>query len=815
MNLAFDWMRFGKYNSMFKTYIRTAIRQLARHRINSIVNISGLIVGFTAFLLIFLVVNYENSFDNFHPNGKNIYRVVRAGKPRDDRGWRTGVPFPVTGALRKEFPHMVNASAIMSDFNIQVNIPTPDGAAQKKFKEQSGVFFAEPSFLQMFNFPLIQGSGKTALQDPNTVLLTKNLADKYFGDWTKAIGRSLIMDRLTVKVTGILDNPPVNTDFPITAIISYVSMEKIEDMNEWGGVSDHNYCFVQLQDNASTAQFDHLLAGFTEKHIKPFAPGYDLVLQSFKEIHSDGRLGTYTGYTFGKDLSFALSLIGLFLLIIACVNFINLTTAQAIRRAREVGVRKTLGSSRGQLIMQFLGETSITTLLALLASLVFVMIFLPFVNDLLETHMSLSQLYTIKTILLIFATLSGVSFLSGFYPALVLSGFKPVNVLKSAVTADRQKGISFRRGLVVFQFVIAQTLIIGTLIVASQMDYFRNADLGLKKDAIITASFPNDSLGLTKMDHLRNELYKTKGINDISFSAFVPSGISGWFTGLNLPANKTPVPDVIIEIKPADTSYFNVYDLRLVAGRRYFTADTMREIVVNEEVIRGLHIHDPEKAIGKIVNVAGSLVTIVGVVKDFHTNSLRDPINPLVLTPIKRTYSVVNVKIDLKNAKSVTAGMERLWEKSFPNYVFEYSFLDEYIAKYYKQENQLSQLYKVFAGIAIFISCLGLFGLISFMAVQKRKEIGVRKVLGAPVHQIVLMLSKEFALLIVIAFSIAAPLAWYFMHQWLQQYTYRISPGAGFFVATILCSLGIAWLTVGYTAIKAARANPVDSLRTE
>lgn len=808
-------MRFRKHPSMFKTYIRTAIRHLARHKTNSIINIAGLIVGFTAFLLIFLVISYENSFDDFHPNKNNIYRVVRAGKTRGERDWRTGVPFPVIDGLRKDFPQLANAAAVMSDDNIQVNISAPDGATQKKFKELSGVYFAEPSFLQMFNFPLIAGNGKTAIHEPNTVLLTKNTAAKYFGDWTIAIGRSLKMDGITVKVTGILDNPPVNTDFPIKALMSYATLEKFMHRDDWASISDNNYCFVQLQDNASQHHFDNLLAKFTETHIKPVNPGYDLLLQPLKQIHYDNRLGNFTGHTFSKDLTLALSLIGLFLLVIACVNFINLSTAQAVRRAREVGVRKTLGSNRRQLIMQFLGETGIITFLALMTSLLLAVFCLPLVNELLDIHLTVTQLYSGKTILVVFATFVLVSFLSGFYPALVLSGFRPINVLKNAITINQYKGTQFRRGLVVFQFVIAQMLIIGTLVVASQMDYFRNADLGFKKDAIITAGFPNDSLGLTKMNYLRNELYKTAGVNNVSFSTFVPAGISGWYTDLRLPANKTPVPDEIVEMKPADTSYFNVYGLQLVAGRRYFVSDSMRELVVNEAVIRGLHIHDPKDAIGKIVNVAGKPSPIVGVVKDFHTNSLRDPINSVVLTPMSNNYSVVNVKIDLKNAKGIIANMESIWNKSFPDYMFEYSFIDQEIAKYYKQENQLSQLYKIFAGIAIFISCLGLFGLISFMAIQRKKEIGIRKVLGAPVPQIVIMLSKEFALLIIIAFLIAAPLAWYFMYQWLQQYAFRITLGAGFFIATILSSLFITWLTVGYTTIKAARANPVNSLRTE
>ncbi|HVU56592.1 MAG TPA: ABC transporter permease [Puia sp.] len=799
---------------MFRTYLRTALRNLARHRSNFVLNIAGLIVGFTAFLLIFLVIRYEQSFDNFHPNKDNIYRAVRIGRSSINREYRTGVPIPVTAAIRTDFPQLAGAAAILSDNQVQVAVPTLDSTAPRKFKEPSGIFFAEPAFLHMFNFPLQRGDSKTALTEPNTVLLTKDIASKYFGDWTTAIGRTLKFDGLDVKVTGILDNPPINTDFPIKALLPYVTIKNYMDMNNWGNINDNNYCFIQLRPDQSEAQFQKLLSDFTDRHIKPINPGYDLVLQPLKEMHYDERLGNFNGRTFGKDLTLALSLIGLFLLIIACVNFINLTTAQAVNRAREVGVRKVLGSSRAQLIVQFLGETSITSLLALMASLILVLICIPFVNDLLEIHLSASILYSNGMIFSMLGALILVAFLSGFYPALVLSGFKPINVLKNIISTDRNKGVLFRRGLVVFQFVIAQALIIGTLVVASQMDYFKNADLGFRKEAVINASFPNDSLGLTKMDVLRNELRKIPGVSDISFSTFWPTG-EQWATDLRQPANTAINPDLVVIMKPADTSFFSLYDIQLVAGRKYYSSDTMREFVINEAAVRGLGIKNPKDIIGRLMNIAGRTRPIVGVVRDFHVNSLRDPIRPIVLTTEKNSYSTANVRISLPQAKNIISAMEKTWNSNFPDFVFEYAFLDKDIADYYKQENQLSELYKIFSGIAIFISCLGLFGLVSFMAVQRRKEIGIRKVLGAPVVHIVVMLSKEFALLITLAFLIAAPFAWYFMQQWLQQYAYRISLGAGFFVATILCSLCIAWITVSYTAIKAAMANPVKSLRTE
>ena len=800
---------------MFKTYLTTAIRNLSRHKTNGIINIVGLMVGFAAFLLIFLVIGFEKSFDDFHPAKNNIYRVVRIGKNPVNREYRTGVPFPVTLGLRTDLPQLANAAAIFSDNDVQANVLAPDGSALRKFMEKNGVFFAEPNFFQMFHFPLLEGDIKTALKEPNTALLTKDIAAKYFGDWRTAVGKTIKLDGALTKITGILNTLPVNTDFPLKAVISYVTLTNFVNMKNWANISDNNYCFIELAPNSSKSQFDQLLAHFTEKHITPVNPGYDLSLQPLSEIHYDERYGNFNGRTFSKDLIFALSAIGIFLLIIACVNYINLATAQAINRSREVGVRKVLGSNRLQLVLQFLGETGATTAVALLGALLIVIFAIPAVNNLLDIQLSASVLYSGKYLGFLFLTLVLVTALAGFYPALVLSAFKSVHVLKGWVGASNQTGILFRRGLVVLQFVIAQGLIIGTLVIAAQMDYFRNADLGFRKDAIVNAGFPGDSLSRTKVEMLKNEILKVPGVEDISLSVFPPAWGGGWYTDLRANNNKSVNADMVVSLLPADTSYFHLYQFQLVAGRIYFPSDTIREFVVNETVIKKLGIRNPKDAIGKPINVNGRTFPIVGVVKDFHVNSLRDPIQGVVLTTMKNQYSLANVKIDMTKAKSALSAMEAIWNKMFPDIIFEYSFLDQSIADYYRQENQLSQLYKLFAILAIFISCLGLYGLISFMAVQRKKEIGIRKVLGAPVRGIVIMLSKEFTVLIAIAFLIASPLVWYFMNQWLQQYTYRITIGAWVFAATILGSLCIAWLTVGYTAITAARANPVKSLRTE
>ena len=759
------------------------------------------------------MIDYEKSFDDFHPDKNNIYRLVRIGKNIVANEYRAGVPFPVMQTLRNEAPQLKNAAAIFSEYNVQVDVTAADGSVLKKFKEPN-VFVAETQFFKMFNFPLAESNIATAFHDLNTVLLTKEIASKYFGHWNTALGKTIKVFGISLKVTGILENPPPNSDFPLNVVLSYETLVRRFNLTDWESISDFNYCFVHLNSNTSTSEFNKLLAGFVDRHIKPVNPNYDITLQRFDEMHFDGRFGNFNHATFSKDLILALSLVGLFLLIIACVNFINLTTAQAVNRAREVGVRKVLGSSRTQLLIQFLGETGITVMLALIVSLLVVFICIPFLNNLLGIHLSENVLFSATFIGFMIIVLVMVTLLSGFYPATVLSGFKSADVLKSALLSGSQKGISLRRGLVIFQFVIAQTLIIGTLVIVAQMNYFRQADMGFTKQAIINAGIPGDSLSKTKIDLLKSELQKIPGIEDVSISSFAPTG-GGWYDDLRTPENKNVSPDMIVSMKPADTAFFSLYNLNLVAGRIYFSSDTMREFVVNETVVKNLGIKTAQAAIGKKVIVDGKICPIVGVVKDFHINSLRDAIIPVVLTTIKGAYGLTNIKINLNQAKTVIESMRGIWNKNFPDYVFEYHFLDQTVADYYKQENQLSQLYKIFSGIAIFISCLGLYGLVAFMAVQRKKEIGIRKVLGAPVRDIVVMLSKEFTVLIIIAFLIASPIAWYYMHRWLEQYTYRITIDIWFFAGTILCSLLIAWLTVGYTAIKAAIANPVKSLRTE
>jgi putative ABC transport system permease protein len=799
---------------MIKNYVKTALRSLGRRKVQSFIHVAGLSVGFAAFLLIFLVVRYEQSYDQFHVNKDNLYRVVRIPRNLDETGYRTGVPVPVTEALRSNYPQVANVSSIMPDGDVQVNVGDKKNGTFQKYSLKKGMFFAQPQFFDMFSYPLVAGEYASSLSMPGNVLLTQSLANTYFGQWQNALGRSLTMDGIPVKVTGILKDPPDNTDMPIKAVVSYLSLKNFMDFTSWGNISDENYCWIQLKPGDSPEAFNRLLYQFTEKHIKPVNKAYFLALQPLSEMHFDAKYGNYNGHVFSHDLIFALMVIGVFLLVIACVNFINLSTAQAVNRAKEVGVRKVLGGNRGQLIFQFLSEAAVITCIALCIALIAANFGRSWVNNLMEIHLTRAALFQGNMPLIIAGSLVSVIVLAGFYPAFLLSGFNAVRVMKGALPVQHGSGISLRRGLVVFQFVTAQILIIATLVVASQMSFFQKANLGFNKEAIVMSDMPGDSLGLANRDAVRNELMRIPGVENLSMGN---GGLvfGGWYTGLNTPDNHTNEPTLVTGIKLADSSMFSLLQMHFVAGRPYYNSDTPREFVVNETVAHKLGYKDPQLLVGKMLRINGWLRPVVGVVRDFHSASLKDSIYPVAMTSAKRSYGTVSVKFNLSDTKEVVASMHRIWDKYFPDFIFSSTFLDQQIAQYYEQETQLAKLYKLFAAMAIFISCLGLYGLISFMALQRRKEIGVRKVLGAPVSSILMLLSREFTLLIGIAFLIAAPVAWYFMHQWLQQYVYRISLGAGVFVATMLGSILIAWATVAYTAIKAASANPVKSLRTE
>lgn len=801
---------------MLKNYVKTAWQNLRSHKSYVAINTIGLAVGIAACLLVFLLIQYETSFDNFHKNKERIYRVVAATKTRTGMDYSKGTAFPVAEALRIDYPQLEHVARIYARDNQQITVLNGEAnAPQKKFKEN--VFFAEPEFFDIFNFPFLAGDSKTALSELNTAVITQETAEKYFGNWHTAIGKFIKYDNdkdKVCKVTGVLKNIPANTDFPLQVVLSFKTSKGEDMLRDWVGQDGSLNTFLVLPKNMSLQQFNDGLKTFVKKYTPAEYANHGYILQSLSDIHYQSAFGTYRGGTFSKELITALSLIGLFLLIIACINFINLATVQAVNRSKEVGIRKVLGSSKKQLIIQFLGETFLITLISIVIAMVFALMVLPWLNNLLQTSLEIRPGFPL--IAFLFSIIIIVTFLSGLYPAIILSGFNPIKVLKSKFTSKAVGGVSMRRALVVFQFTIAQTFIMGTLIVVSQMNFFQNASMGFDKDAIVTVPMANDSARVSKMGALKIQLLQQAGIKDVSMSTFSPMDQASWDGDFKFD-NAAKKSDFNPDFKWADADYFKTYNIQFIAGRPYYPADTINGFVVNEMMVKKLGFKNPEDILGKKINIfdGGVVAPVVGVVKDFNGSSLKKEMKPIALGSWKLVYRLFNIKIQPQHAKQTLAAIEKLWNNTYPDFVYEYQFLDDTIASFYKRENQLSQLFKIFAGIAIFISCLGLYGFVSFMAVQRTKEVGIRKVLGAPVISIIYLFSKEFTMLIGVAFLIATPVAYFFMHQWLQNYAYRIDIGMGIFLATILIAEIIAWLTVGYQAIKAAVANPVKSLRTE
>ncbi|HXL57583.1 MAG TPA: FtsX-like permease family protein, partial [Chitinophagaceae bacterium] len=536
-------------------------------------------------------------------------------------------------------------------------------------------------------------------------------------------------------------------------------------------------------------------------------------LQPLSDVHFDDRFGNLGDHVTSKSTLLTLSLIAVFIIIMACINFINLATAQAVNRSKEIGIRKVLGSNRWNLFWQMMGETAIIVVASLILAIALADICLPFIKHIDSINEPLS-IFTTQTILFLIGISVVVTIFSGLYPSLIVSGFSPMLALKNKITSATIGGISLRRGLVITQFAISQVLIIGTIVAISQMNFVRNADLGFNKEAVLLLNANADSAFISRESAFKRSLLQLPGVQAASFSSDVPSSDNNW--GTNFSFNHQPDEDFSLYYKCADEDYFKTFGLQFAAGHGYGAGDSVNDVVINETLLKKLGLKNAGEAIGKQIRMGrDDWKNIIGVVKDFKTNSLREETRPTLIKPKKRFYTVTSVKIKSSNLAQTKDAIEKTWDKYYPEYANTSSFMDENINNFYRQEDQLSLLYKIFAGIAIFISCLGLYGLVSFMAVQRTKGVGIRKVLGASVANIVYLFSKEFTLLIIIAFVIAAPLAWYMMNSWLENFHYRIQMSIGVFVLAVFLSVVIALITVGYKSLRAAMANPVKSLRTE
>ena len=800
---------------MLFNHFKTAIRSLSRYKAYSIFNIAGLAAGIAVCILIATIIRFETSFDDFHKNKDQLYRVLTEYHHENSIQYGDAAPQPLPSVIKNEFPELKKTSGISSLGDIQIFVLDQNGKTINKFLEKKGMFAVEPDFFDMFDFKWLTGSPSTSLSDPLSVVLTQEMAEKYFGNWKKAVGKSINFNKYFVaKVTGILANPPPNTDFQFKVILPYKLLGFSKSSN-WASSSNDHDCYILLPPGITEASFSPRLRAMFEKY-RPDGDKDELVIQSLSQVHyydPVSHTGNFLRRTIAKSSLRILWMIAAFILIIACVNFINLATAQAVNRAREVGVRKVLGSGKWQLRRQFLLETFLLVIVSVSIAMVISSLAIPPIAKILELPLSLGLLYS-KGMLLFFLWLALiVTVLAGFYPSVLLSGFNPIEALKSSLTIKSTKGISLRRALVVFQFIIAQGLIICTIIMIRQMNYFNNQSMGFDKDAIVDVTFPGDSVSNSKIDYLRSSLHAIPGIKDISFNSQPPATDDNNWTDYKYDNAQKYNGEYCIS-KWVDVDYLKTYGLTLVAGRN-FSSDTAHEVMINERLLRDLKVKRPEDVLNKQMDIYQVVGPIVGVVKDFNSTGFKDKYSRVFFAPKKRWYQHAAIKLGSGEPSATLKAVEKLWNRTFPDYVFEYQFLDESIKNFYKQESQLAALYKIFAAIAIFLGCLGLYGLASYMAVQRIKEVGIRKVLGASIGSIVYLFSKEFIILIAIAFLVAAPLAWYFMNNWLQDYPFRVNISWWIFVAGGLISIIIALATVSYRAIRAAVVNPVTSLRSE
>lgn len=804
---------------MLRNYFTTALRSLLRQKNTTLINVFGLTIGVAASFILFLLIQHHASFDKFNTHYSRIYRVVTMSDSNTGSFHTPGIPTPLPPAFKLDFPEAEEVVFTQYQAGGLILVPQPDGD-NKKFQEERGIVITEPGIFRLFDRNVIIGDVMKALDEPNEAVVSLSLAKKYF-DKEDVVGEVIKFDEREYKISAVVADPPANTDLPFTLYFSYATIREENEAKGWGGIWSDEQCYFLLKEGESIDKLRERMPAFYTKHNpQENYNNQQFVLQSLADIHFNDEYGNYSYNTVSKPSLVALGVVALLLIVTASINFINLTTAEAVKRSKEVGIRKTLGSSRSQLVWQFLGETSMVTFVAILIAAGLAQLALSFLNPFLELSLAFNLPDNTVFILYVVVLFLGVSLFSGLYPAFVISSFKPAIALKNSMGNKNSSGYLLRRSLVVVQFFISQFLIIATIVLISQMNYFKNKELGFKKDAIISLPIPiqeefsTDSTSSSKMRTLAQQLSRLSGVDRYTLCNTPPSSGSVNGTGFIL-EGESDEKRKDTQVKTVDSNYIDVFDLKLIAGENIEDIDTARSVVVNRRFAEIAGFTDPKEIVGKRVRIWRRMLPVAGVVENFHSTSLESEIEPIVLLNRITNYRTLSLRVNPQSFQSSLPQIQELWESTYPDHLFSYEFLDESIRQFYDGQERSSVMLTIFTSIAIFIGCLGLFGLATFMINQKNKEIGVRKVLGASVEGIVFLFSKEYAKLIVIGFVLAAPFAWFVMDQWLSDFAYRIEMSPWIFLTGAGVTLLIAVLTVGYRSLKAATANPVKSLRYE
>ncbi|PHN01953.1 ABC transporter permease [Flavilitoribacter nigricans] len=814
---------------MFRKNLLLAFRHLRRNKLYAFINVIGLAIGIAACLVITSIVHFEMSFDEFRQNRDQIYRVYTSFSGVFD-GTNRGVATAVSPWIKEN----VSGVAYTSPFFTTASSVSPLNEQGVRLDEsrQNDLAVVTPDYFSVFSdYQWLSGEPETALSQPNQVVLSDEKAFQYFGvtNPLDAVGRELIYgDSTVMTVSGIFEAPPKNTDLVFQDFISFATVEnggweRNYQLNDLNSTNSSSQLFIRLlpgkQPEDIKAQFASLEEQYAQENDDHgFFAHYQL--QPFSEIHFNSELGIFDNSRSPAHRSTLYVLIGvaILLLIVAAINFVNLETAQSIRRAREVGVRKVLGGSKENLMGQFLGQTFLLTSISMVVALGLTKLSLWFFSDFIPSDLTF-EIGDPSTLLFIAGTTLTVALLAGIYPAFVLSSFRPALALKDRIGSMGKGGGShnLRRGLVVFQFIIAQVLIFGTLAVGQQIRFMLNKDMGFDKDAIVYFYMPwRDTL---YKDALVAELERWPEILTLSRHE-APPAENGYSSNVMNYKDGGEEKSLNVFRKFGDTSYIHLYGIELMAGRNLLPSDTVKEMLINETFARQMGYQQPADAIGKLLSYNKKQVPVVGIVSDFHTRSLHEPIVPVAIANRRPSFGAVGIKLptaggDADQLEGFISRLESKWKEFYPDENFNYHFLDESIANFYEAEQRTAKLVRTATLVAILISCLGLFGLVSFAANQRTKEIGVRKVLGATVSNIVGLLSREFLILVAFAFAIAIPFAWWATTKWLTEFTFRIELSWWLFALCGGLALLIAFLTMSIQAIRAALNNPVESLRSE
>lgn len=803
---------------MILNYLKQTWRSLVKNKTYSILNIVGLSAGLICFAFIAVWVTDELSYDRFNKNYNRIVRLTGIAKTESGISESAVSSAPMAKALKDDYAEV--ESTVRFDMRGEI--------VRLKDKQllEDAILVTEPSFFDVFSFQLTRGDVMTALSEPYSIILTKTAAKKYFGD-SDPMGQVLTINMYDsagigaqYKVTGIMPDAPKNSHFTFNMLASFKTVEianpDVLSVDGWGDASFYTY--LLLKKGVDHKKFSEKISQFYRKYIGErydvWKSIYFYKLQPLADIHLKSHLEYEIAATGSITNVYVFSTIGFLILLLAGINYMNLATARSVSRVKEVGVRKVVGALRRQITIQYLMEAIITAFIALALSLVACYLLQPLFFQL--TGKDFSPFESPLIIIILFAVTVLLGGLSGIYPAFIISGFRPASVLKGAFKSGT-RGLLLRRTLLVSQFMITIILVSGIIIINSQMSYIRHKDLGYNKDALLFLRVHGNTEVINGFNAFKNELISNPLISGITTSnSLLISGLgSGGSKTVDLNGNPLQVNTSRLRVDP---HYMNVHGIRLLAGKDFSAnaaADTIRQIIVNEQAVKRFGWKDPEAAIGKPFEMGNQKGIVRGVVNDFHFNSLQEAIEPLAIYPIGDRFSRIIVKTDIKKVGQSIAAIEKAWKKYFPSAIFDYNFMDEQIGEQYAAEKRFAKIFLYFSVLSLLIACLGLYGLTAYSASQKIKEIGVRKVLGATVNNLAIMLSRDFLKLVLLAFIIAVPIAWYIMDNWLTDFAYRTSISWWMFGTAGFLVLVIAVITVSFQVIKAAIANPVKSLRTE